>query len=664
MPYYGINFKKLVIFSIIFSLIFTPTFYFVYKTTGEKITLQLYFKELKSDNTGFMDSEKPTKTEDSVVNLDEVDGVMWIYENEKPLKIDGKVTVTLYFKSNIIARREVTVSLYDYTTSSQLGSKSQKVISTLLGSSATFTFTVKGYELSKKSGLALVVTSNKTGLLGKINFLKFNLLFNSNKHPSNLKISGVEELKSPPPFIITVLKGGNTVQKDTLKPGGIGEYKVEILNVGEKSDNVTLSYDFTPQTGWSAFFYSQRLYLPLNDYNSTNLTINAPTIETNTTLIIRAVGSTGSASTNISLGTSKRLYTYDMEIIKPKDGEAESGENITYTFIIKNIGDDIDTYNISASSQHRWDTWLEKNQTTLEAGKDDKIRVRVSIPKDAKVGTTDILTLKITYDPYRNLEKTVDVKTQVISPGIGEILFNSLKSISSSIGLTAIMGDIAPFVFLLILVIIILLVIFAILYFIKKKYVEIICVDRIKEVKPGDKAEYSLTILNPYKIRLLYNLSATSSQKPNWKISLSESEVILNPNESKEIKMTVETDELDNIGDWSEIKVKATPRERPSKAVEISLLVTLREGRPNLLIRDVRHFPKIFKSGDIVTTSLVVENNGDAPASGVSAILYVNGEERNKVENLIIPEGGFAKIKLPWIGVKGKNTIHIAVRQK
>jgi len=666
MSYYGINFKKLVIFSIAIFFILTSALCLVHKTKGEKTTLQLYFKELKSDNTGLMDSEKPTNTQDSVVNLDEVDGVMWLYENDKPLKIDhSKVTVTLYFKSNIIATRIVTVSLYDYTTSYQLGSKSQKVISTLLGSSTTFTFTtIGGYELSKKNGLALVITSNKTGLLGKIGFLKFNLLFNSNKHPSNIKISGLEELKSPPPYTITILKDGNVIHNDTLKPSGIGEYRVEILNVGEKSDNVTLSYKFSSPTGWSMFFSSERLHLPLNDYNSTNITINTPAIETNTILTITAKGSLGSAYTNISLSTSKKLYTYDVEIIKPKNGRGRNGENITYVFTIKNIGEDEDTYNISVTSQHNWDLWLEKNKTKLKPDEEDKIKVKVSLPRDAKIGMSDILTLKVSYDPFRNLSKISEVKTEVIGPSIGEILFNSLKSISGSIGLTAVMGDTAPYVLLLILVVVILLIVFIIIYTIKKRYVEVICVDRIKEVKPGDKAEYNLTILNPYKVRLLYNLNVTSLQKPNWKISINESEVVLNPGESKEIRLTVETNEHDNIGDWSEIKVKAVPQQKPSKAAEISLLTTLREPKPSLIIKDVKHHPKVFKGGDIVTTSFIVENNGDAPAEGVSATLYLNGEEKNKVENLLIPDEGFARIKLPWIAVKGKNTLHIAVRQK
>ena len=42
---------------------------------------------------------------------------------------------------------------------------------------------------------------------------------------------------------------------------------------------------------------------------------------------------------------------------------------------------------------------------------------------------------------------------------------------------------------------------------------------------------------------------------------------------------------------------------------------------------------------------------------------YLNGKEKNKLENVIIPAKGFAEIKIPWIAVKGKNEISITVRK-
>ena len=35
--------------------------------------------------------------------------------------------------------------------------------------------------------------------------------------------------------------------------------------------------------------------------------------------------------------------------------------------------------------------------------------------------------------------------------------------------------------------------------------------------------------------------------------------------------------------------------------------------------------------------------------------LFINGKEKNKVEDIIIPARGYADISIPWIANKGKN---------
>jgi len=40
----------------------------------------------------------------------------------------------------------------------------------------------------------------------------------------------------------------------------------------------------------------------------------------------------------------------------------------------------------------------------------------------------------------------------------------------------------------------------------------------------------------------------------------------------------------------------------------------------------------------------------------------VNGKEKNKIEGINIPRGGYAEIEIPWIAVKGKNDVDIVVK--
>jgi subtilase family serine protease len=87
----------------------------------------------------------------------------------------------------------------------------------------------------------------------------------------------------------------------------------------------------------------------------------------------------------------------------------------------------------------------------------------------------------------------------------------------------------------------------------------------------------------------------------------------------------------------------------------------LKDTKINLKINNVLTWPRLFKEGDRVTTSFKVENKGNASASGINVVLYINGKEKNKVQDILIPAGGYADVKMPWIAVKGKNEINIVV---
>ena len=74
------------------------------------------------------------------------------------------------------------------------------------------------------------------------------------------------------------------------------------------------------------------------------------------------------------------------------------------------------------------------------------------------------------------------------------------------------------------------------------------------------------------------------------------------------------------------------------------------------------HFPINFKGGDKIITSFILNNTGNASSDPLYTILMINGEEKNKVGDIIIPAKGFADIKIPWIAVKGKNDVDIVVK--
>jgi len=95
---------------------------------------------------------------------------------------------------------------------------------------------------------------------------------------------------------------------------------------------------------------------------------------------------------------------------------------------------------------------------------------------------------------------------------------------------------------------------------------------------------------------------------------------------------------------------------------EISTVTTISDGKPDVKITGVFHWPRVFKKGDKVETSFRLTNKGNTSAKNISVILFVNGEEKNKVEDITIPRGGYAEIEIPWIAGKGKNEVNIVVK--
>ena len=94
----------------------------------------------------------------------------------------------------------------------------------------------------------------------------------------------------------------------------------------------------------------------------------------------------------------------------------------------------------------------------------------------------------------------------------------------------------------------------------------------------------------------------------------------------------------------------------------ITTVTRITDVKPDLKIMGgLKHTPRKFKEGDLVTTSFKLENKGKVASNKVSVILYVNGEEKNKVEGITIPSGGYAEVEIPWIAVKGKNEVDIVI---
>jgi len=377
-------------------------------------------------------------------------------------------------------------------------------------------------------------------------------------------------------------------------------------------------------------------------------------------MTVEATGTTGIARQDVSAEVSKDAVKYGVDVEVPTGKEIKHGTSDIYTFTIKNINTGLisDTYSIEATSEHGWNVEVNYEHTEVQAGDDFNVDVTVFVPEFTDI-SSDVLTLTIT---STKSEKVVEVTTTVILPSILENFYNFFESPAKDIGLDSVLGDYAGAFLIFIIVFIIIIFLVIIIYLLRIKYVELICLERIKEIEPEGKAEFNISIHNPYKNKLWYKISAEMDPKSEgWEASVDTGDMALESKESRPLKLTVKPNDYVTKDGWVEVKVVAENIEK-GKVAKISTVTSLKHAEPELRISGVFHWPTAFKKGDKVVTSLRIHNDGKASASNVTIALFVNGEEKNKAENITIPRGGYAEIEMPWIAVKGKNEVNIVVK--
>jgi len=392
-------------------------------------------------------------------------------------------------------------------------------------------------------------------------------------------------------------------------------------------------------------------------------------------LVINASGNTGFDSDTVNVSVSIEAVEYDIEVITPDGLEIKHGSEETYQFIIrnKNKGFIADTYYVKVTSENNFSLSYDSSigTTSNEIGvydEDDNtsdevvLNVTVSVPWYTGV-SSDKLIFNITsiHSGDYNTEyfEEAFVTTTVIAPNILESIYHLFERVANKVGIT---GQYAGWVAIAVAILLLIVIIIIISIIRKRKFVELICLERIKDITPDETAVFEITVKNPYKGVLTYAIDTNivSPKADNFEISIGTTQVVLEPGQSQKMSLRVKPTDYVKKGDWIEVKVvaKATDKDKSS---EISTVTTIKDAEIKVDITGVFHWPRNFKKGDRVETSFKLFNRGNVSARNVSVVLYVNGEEKNKVEDITIPRGGYADIAIPWIAVKGKNEVYIVV---
>ena len=590
-------------------------------------------------------------------------------------KIINNATAELYAyypKAFFIRKITVEATLFDEDLNEVIGTDKQQLDrATMLGllsggpdSPTIFTFDdAVGNEIWHDHKLKLIVTSSGEPLIYPLR--KTKLFCGSKEYPSSI-IFNLEETDD--------IKIKNDLEDQFVIPGGSTKFT---LNIYSKYREDNLKIEVTPENpndldDWDIEYpdtiqISEDSTVKIDVYvNSTNNDYSAYNTEID--LLFNVSGKTGFDSKEAEVEVSDYAVDYYIDVKIPSDKDIKHGTSGTYTFKIKNTNTGLwhDSYDIEAFSEHEWKVNLEYDNGDVENGEVLEVKAKVFIPEDTEI-CFDVLTLKIISKESQDHDKekiwTVKVITIVIGPNILEHIYNFFESVSVGIGLDEFLGDYAAAFLIFIVLFIIIIFLAPIIYLLRKKYVEIICVDRIKEIHPDDKAEFEITLRNPTKYKHTYEIytGEVNSSSDRWEISLDTEKIDIESKQNQVVELTVKPTDYIKHDDWVEVKIMIKPVNKKKKA-EISTVTSIKDAKPEVKLLGVTQWPSTFRKGDMVTSSFRINNTGMVSADNITVFLYVNGKEKNKVEDITIPCGGYAEIEIPWIAVKGKNEINIVVK--
>lgn len=532
-------------------------------------------------------------------------------------------------------------------------------------------------EIWYNENLTLEVFVSSKPLLNLIRPVK--IFYNSEIYPSSVSYT-LEETDN-----IKIVEG---INNKLIYAGGIAEYEINVTS--KYSDTLNINVETNDFIGdWAEFEYPKSIEIEPDSTETINLIVKS-TAEDDSAygsaggvdndeikFTIEVSGYTGYDNNQSKVSVSEDadgIYNFEIFLLE-ESIEVKHGESGTYQLIIRNLNSGFikDYYNIEVTSEHDYiyinDYILGEDDEDLGIYDESDVEpvealynITVNVPWYSDK-TLDTLYIKVTsghsFDRNKPYALNITGTTKIITPNIFETIYLMFESIGHHIGITS---RYAGWIMIGAIFFVIIILILFILLISRRKFVDLICLNRIKEISPEESAIYEITVKNPYKRTMTYIIyTNTSSETKRWEITLDKSQVDLEPGQTQNISLKITPTDYIRKDDWIEVKAVAKATEK-NKLYEISTVTSIKNSEVKLEIVSVFHWPKIFKKGDRVETTFKVMNRGNVSAHNVSIRFLVNDEEKNKVEGINIPRGGYADIEIPWIAVKGKNDVYIIVK--
>jgi len=517
-------------------------------------------------------------------------------------------------------------------------------------------------EIEYDTSFILEISIDNTSDFGRGILKKAELFYDSIEYPSRMSLTFTETDNIK-------LDIATEPNDHKIIPGGSVKYSVDIFSkLDDEIEIVELSY-----TGNKEYWDIQ---IPdkvsISSGDTTTLELIITSTENDLSIYgedidieFSAQGKTGKSIFTTYALISEDAVDYDIKVIVPPDKDIKHGTSGSYFFIIENNNTGLwpDNYSLEAISENDWNLTInpDSNINNLDSGESIEINITIYVPKNTEI-TSDNLIFIINSDKSE-FSKTVNVTSNIIGPNIMEDLYNYFESLAESLGLDDIFDEYAPHALVVLLFSILFIILILLVFIITSKFVDIICLDRIIEISPNQTGLFEIKLINPTKKARYYEINIVDRKKESkWLISFNKDKIHLNPKESRKITFGVQPTDLVQKDDWAEIDL-IVKTDGKRKIEKISTMIVLKNSITNLSINNIIHLPRIFKEGEKIVTSFILKNKGNVSSENIVVLLYINGEEKNKVVDIIIPAEGYAELDIPWIAVKGKNEISIVVKK-
>jgi len=650
-------------------------------TEDRSENVKIYYLQKDDDAKTVLESNKPEGDEPEIIDFSKQSNTTWIATEKTDMsKILKKTTMGLYleyrdlFRLVNLIRGKITINANLYANDKIIATAERELDRTTL-------FDLLNSINPLEENLEPVMFNfsiNEEKEIPYDTLFKLDIFIDNNTEFGlglyrNVKL--LYESESSPSFVVLDFEDTDNIEMKVTGPSEVaaGESAHYTFNITSKyNDNITINDIKTPIGKWTVE-YPDNVEVKKDANTLVDVYINSTATNTSAydkdkiSVSFEVSGKTGRVIRDVNVIVSEDAAVYDIDFIKANDKEIKRGEDGVYHIIFENnntgfLPDYYATSDINAISEHGFPVKVYYNNSDLLdtlPGEEVEFRVKVWIPKDTDV-KKDILTI-IVNSTYGEKTFELNLTTTIPEPTILESIYNFFDSVAESIGLDSILGDYAGYFILFILIFIIIIFLIIIIYIMKRKYIEIVCLDRIQEITPEGKAEYGIAIHNPSNQKMTFEAYVEiQTETPGWEVSLNTNTLVIEPKSSQVIVLNVKPTDLVKPNDWIEAKVIVQALEK-QKTDSISTVTSITDEKPELKITGVFHWPQQFKKGEKITTSFKVENKGRVAAEKVIIKLYVNGEEKNKVEDITIPSGGYADIEIPWIAEKGKNDIDIII---